>query len=108
MTTRRTIVFRFCSWISGLSDEATVRWLRNVLPLAPIRVRGSVVSLSIGVYHAGCMILPMWRPTQRLTTAGMSKNDVRYFSQNGKSISDRRRRGKQKIIKVPQKTGLLP
>ena len=24
-TTRRTIVFHFCSWISGLSDEATIR-----------------------------------------------------------------------------------
>ena len=38
--TRRTIVFRPIK-ISGLSVEATLRWLRNVLPEAHTRVHGS-------------------------------------------------------------------
>jgi hypothetical protein len=38
--TRRTIVVRSIK-ISGLSVEATLRWLRNVLPEAHTRVRGS-------------------------------------------------------------------
>ena len=40
VTTRRTIVVRSIK-ISGLSVEATLRWLRNVLPEAHTRVRGS-------------------------------------------------------------------
>ena len=40
VTTRRTIVVRSIK-ISGLSVEATLRWLRNVLPETHTRVRGS-------------------------------------------------------------------
>ena len=47
VTTRRTIVFHSIK-ISGLSVEATLRWLRNVLPVAHTRARGSVLSHSIG------------------------------------------------------------
>ena len=39
--TRRTLVFRSIK-ISGLSEKATLRWLRNVLPLAHTRAHGSL------------------------------------------------------------------
>ena len=47
VTTQRTTVFHSIK-ISGLSEKATLRWLRNVLPLAHTRARGSVLSHSIG------------------------------------------------------------
>ena len=73
VTTRRTTVFRLDIQISGLFDEATIRWLRNVCRWHTLVCAAVVVSLSIGVYHAGCVTLPLWRPILRLTTAGMSK-----------------------------------
>ena len=72
----RTVVFCLYRLISGLSREATLRTVAYVLPLAHTRVRGSFASLSIGGGGFIETVLPMWRPARRLTTAGMSKNDV--------------------------------
>ena len=96
----RTVVFCLYRLISGLSREATLRTVAYVLPLAHTRVLGSFVSRSIGgggfIETAlpffgghGVTALPMWRPARRLTTAGMSKSDVRrVFAERGKAYQN--------------------
>ena len=61
VATRRTIVFRPIK-ISGLYYEATLRWMRNVLPLAFTRTRGSF-------FNVAALTRP--RHTDRLTTVGL-------------------------------------
>ena len=61
ITTRRTTVFHSIK-ISGLSVEATIRWLRNVPPLARFRAHGGSLSLSAGSGGHGVTTLPTWRP----------------------------------------------
>ena len=61
VTTRRTTVFRLDIQISGLFDEATLRWLRNVLPFAHTRARGSVLSHSIGAASGRSKLRPSRR-----------------------------------------------
>ena len=68
--------------------------------MAHTRVLGSFVSRSIGgggfIETAlpffgghGVTALPMWRPARRLTTAGMSKSDVRrVFAERGKAYQN--------------------
>ena len=58
VATRRTIVFRFLLKNSGLSVKATLRWMRNVLPLAFTRTRGSF-------FNVAALTRP--RPTDRFT-----------------------------------------
>ena len=64
-TTRRTTVFHSIK-ISGLSVEATLRWLRNVCRWrTPVRAAVFCRSPSVGG-HAERVPLPMWRPARRL------------------------------------------
>ena len=107
----RTVVFCLYRLISGLSREATLRTVAYVLPLAHTRVLGSFVSLSIGgggfIETAlpffgghGVTALPMWQPARRLTTAGMSKSDVRrVFAERGKAYQNTAVAASRKLMK---------
>ena len=91
--TRRTIVVRSIK-ISGLSVEATLRWLRNVLSEAHTRVRGSccvalhrgrrrsrVTALTLRSQQAAT--LPMWRPTRRVDARRYVKDQSPPWKERG-------------------------
>ena len=60
------------SKISGLLRKATLRWMRNVLPLAFTRTRGSFFNVARLVAAGwGHPALPNLRHTDRLTTVGL-------------------------------------